>query len=81
MPAGFPSFCLIGTRIRRAEALGVAHRRPGVGLNVGQHLAQMVGVVVDPLVQEVIDGQEPAYREVSVSVEVDGRQCLHECDA
>ena len=41
----------------------------------------MVGVVVDPLVEEVVDGQESDFGVVPAAVEIGGRQCLHECDA
>ncbi len=50
----YPSFNSVGFRLRRAEALSVAHLRPGIGLDTGQNLAQVVGVVVDPLVEKLV---------------------------
>src|SRR5205807_10658880 len=44
-------------RLRLAESLGVAHVRPDVSLDVGVGLLQMVRVVVNPLVEQVLDGQ------------------------
>src|SRR5215204_4229150 len=80
-PMRFPSAWIVRTRVWSTEALRVAHRGPGVRLNVGQHLAQMVGVVVNPLVQEVVDGQKSDFGVVSSAVEIIGCQRLHECDA
>lgn len=37
------------------EAPGVAHVRPHVGLYIRERLAEMVAVVVHPLVQQVVD--------------------------
>ncbi len=44
-------------QLRLREALGVAQVRPGVGLHVGEDLADVVTVVVDPLVEQVDEPQ------------------------
>src|SRR5215204_2323616 len=41
----------------------------------------MVGVVVDPLVEEVVDGQESDLGMIPAAGEISSRQSLHQCDA
>ena len=41
------------------EPLGVAHVRPHTRLHLGEDMAHVVAVVVDPLVEEVADPESP----------------------
>src|SRR5436853_167424 len=44
------------------ELLAVAHGRPHVGLHVGEGLAEVIAVVVHPLLEQVADAQESHLR-------------------
>ena len=41
----------------RAEALGVAHCRPHVRLDVGERLANVVAIMMDPFLEQVPDAE------------------------
>src|SRR5438132_13008151 len=56
------------------EALGVAHVRPHVGLDVRVGLTQVVAVVVHPLVEKVFDRQAGDLGMHASSIELPGLQ-------
>ena len=46
---------IVAYEILEAEPAGVAHLAPDAGLGDGQHLADVIAVVVDPLAQQFVD--------------------------
>src|SRR5437763_888376 len=68
-------------RSARGEALAVAHVRPDVGLDVGQDLAEVVAVVMDPFVEEIADRQIADLRMVAAARQIRLAQALDETDA
>ena len=63
------------------EALGVAHSRPDIFLDVVQSLLQMVVVVMHPLVQQFFDGESPHFRVLAPTREMLRAQGAHHADA
>src|SRR5213592_3598681 len=63
------------------ELLTVPHGRPHVRLHVGQRLADVVPVVVDPFLEQVADPQEADLGVLAPTVEIGLAQTTHERDA
>ncbi len=57
--------------------LSGTHAWPGKRLDVGQDLTQVVGIMVDPFVEEVIDGEKPDFGVIATASKIIGRQRLH----
>ena len=68
-------------RLTRGEAAGVAHVGPRERLDVGEQLTEMIPVMVDPLVEQVADGQKPDLRVVAPALEVGGAEAGDQGDA
>src|SRR5207237_4311723 len=60
------------------ELLAVAHGRPHVRLHVGQGLADVVAVVVDPLLEQIPDPQEADLGVLAAAIEIGLAQAAHE---
>src|SRR6266568_27019 len=67
--------------LRAGEAPGVPHVRPHIGLHVAKRLAQMVAIVVDPLVHQVLDRKPSHLRMGAATLELLGPERPDELNA